>query len=106
VPLFSNRMNLRDCLFAKVFSLTLENLVIFVVDIYVVYVLITVHDDKAECVPNEFNKLQPSIHVRFEVFTMVTMMNAVLWAVTPSDSYRNRRFAGTQRLHHQSNKNL
>jgi hypothetical protein len=33
------------------------------------------------------------------------MMNAVFWDVTPCGSYKNRRFVGTFRLHHQDEKN-
>jgi hypothetical protein len=32
--------------------------------------------------------------VRFEVFTVVIMKNAVSWDVTPCGSYKNRRFGG------------
>jgi hypothetical protein len=32
---------------------------------------------------------------KFEVFTAVTMKNAVFWDVTPSGSCKNRRFGGT-----------
>jgi hypothetical protein len=35
------------------------------------------------------------VHVRFEVFTAVTMKNAVVWKVTLCGSYKNRRFGGT-----------
>jgi hypothetical protein len=31
-------------------------------------------------------------HVRFEVFTVVTMRNGVFWDVTPRGSCKNRRF--------------
>jgi hypothetical protein len=34
-------------------------------------------------------------YVRFEVFTAVTMKNAVFWDVTPCDSCKNRCFGGT-----------
>jgi hypothetical protein len=34
-------------------------------------------------------------HVRFEVFTAVTMKNGVFWAVTPRGSCKNRCFGGT-----------
>jgi hypothetical protein len=34
-------------------------------------------------------------HVRFEVFTAVTMKNGVFWVVTPCGSCKNRRFGGT-----------
>jgi hypothetical protein len=39
--------------------------------------------------------------VRTEVFTAVTMMTAVFWAVTPRGSCENRRFGVTYRLYHQ-----
>jgi hypothetical protein len=42
--------------------------------------------------------------VRFEVFMAVTMENGVFCDMTPCDSC-NRRFGGTQRLHHQGDKN-
>jgi hypothetical protein len=44
-------------------------------------------------------------HVRFEVFTAVTMKNGVSWVVTPCGSCKNRRFGGTWRLLHQGDKN-
>jgi hypothetical protein len=44
--------------------------------------------------------------VRFEVFTAVTMKNVVFWDVTTYGSYKNRRFGGTYRLHHQGGKVL
>jgi hypothetical protein len=43
--------------------------------------------------------------VRFEVFTAVTMKNAVFWDVTPCGSCNNRRFGRTQHLHHPGDKN-
>jgi hypothetical protein len=39
--------------------------------------------------------LNSKLVVRFEVFTTVTMKNAVFWDVTPRDSFKNRRFGGT-----------
>jgi hypothetical protein len=39
------------------------------------------------------------MYVRFEVFTAVTMKNAVFWDVAPCRSCVNRRFGGTYRLH-------
>jgi hypothetical protein len=42
--------------------------------------------------------------VTFEVLTAVTMKNAVLCDVVPCTSCRNRRFGGTYRFHHQSEK--
>jgi hypothetical protein len=44
-------------------------------------------------------------HVRFEVFTAVTMKNGIFWVVTPCGSCKNRRFGGTWRLLHQVDKN-
>jgi hypothetical protein len=35
----------------------------------------------------------------------VTVQNGVFWDVTPCGSCKNRRFGGTQRLHHQDDKN-
>jgi hypothetical protein len=46
-----------------------------------------------------------SINARFEVFTAVTMKNAVFWNVTLYDPCKNRRFGGTSLLHHQGDKN-
>jgi hypothetical protein len=37
--------------------------------------------------------------VRFEVSTAVTMMIIIFWEMTPCDSYKNRRFGGSNRLH-------
>jgi hypothetical protein len=45
------------------------------------------------------------IVVGFEVFTAVTMKNAVFWDVTPCGSCKNRRFGGTWLLLHQGDKN-
>jgi hypothetical protein len=42
--------------------------------------------------------------MRFEVFTAVTMKNAVFWDVAPCRSYVNRHFGGTYRLHLQGRK--
>jgi hypothetical protein len=36
-----------------------------------------------------------NLHVRFEVFTAVTMNNGVFWDVTPFGSCNSRRFGGT-----------
>jgi hypothetical protein len=44
-------------------------------------------------------------HVRFEVFTAVTMKNGFFWVVTPCGSCKNLRFGGTWRLLHQGDKN-
>jgi hypothetical protein len=43
-------------------------------------------------------------YVRFEVFTAVTMKNAVFWDVAPCRSYVNRRYGGTFCLHLQGKK--
>jgi hypothetical protein len=42
---------------------------------------------------------------RFEVFTAVTVKNAVFWDVTLYGSCKNWHFGGTWRLHHQGDKN-
>jgi hypothetical protein len=44
-------------------------------------------------------------YVIFEVFTAVTMKNAVFWDVMPYGCYKNRRFGGTYRLYNQGDKN-
>jgi hypothetical protein len=43
--------------------------------------------------------------VGFEIFTAVIKKNAVNWDVEMCDSYKNRVFGGTHRLHHQGDKN-
>jgi hypothetical protein len=43
--------------------------------------------------------------VRFEVFTAVTMKNAVFWDVAPCRYFVNRRFGGTYCLHFQCIRN-
>jgi hypothetical protein len=43
-------------------------------------------------------------YVRFEVFTAVTMKNAVFWDVAPYRYYVNRRFGGANLLHLQGGK--
>jgi hypothetical protein len=56
------------------------------------------------CSKNEFlwNRI---LHVRFEVFTAVTMKNTVFWGVAPCRcSGLNRRFGGTYCLHLQGRK--
>jgi hypothetical protein len=50
-----------------------------------------------------FNQAR-SIDIIFEVFTTVTMKNAVLWDVKPCGSCKNRRFRESYRLHHQGEK--
>jgi hypothetical protein len=42
--------------------------------------------------PKEGSKIED---VRFEVFTAVTLKNAVFWDVTPFGSCKDRRFGGT-----------
>jgi hypothetical protein len=44
-------------------------------------------------------------YIRFEVFTTITMKNAVFGDVKPCGSCNNQRFVGTYRLHHQGDKN-
>jgi hypothetical protein len=44
-------------------------------------------------------------YIRSQIFTAVTMKNAVFLDVTPCDSSKNRRFRGTRLLHHQDDKN-
>jgi hypothetical protein len=44
-------------------------------------------------------------HVRFEVFTAVTMKNGVFLDVTPCGSCKNRYFGGMYLHHHQGDKN-
>jgi hypothetical protein len=44
-------------------------------------------------------------YVRFEVFTAVTMKNAVFWHVAPCRYFVNQRFGGTYRLHLQGIRN-
>jgi hypothetical protein len=39
-------------------------------------------------------------YVIFEVFAAVTIKIAVFWGVTPCGSCKNRRFEGTDCLHH------
>jgi hypothetical protein len=45
------------------------------------------------------------LNVRYDVFTVMTMKNAVLWDVTPCGSCKNRCFRGMSRLHHQLTSN-
>jgi hypothetical protein len=48
-----------------------------------------------------FFKINFNFVLRFEVFTTVTLKNAVFWDVAPCRSCVNRRFGGTYRLHFQ-----
>jgi hypothetical protein len=61
------------------------------------------------CTPHHISVFYPmraeDFFVRFEVFTAVTMKNAVFWNVTSCGSCKNRRFLGTYRLHYQGDKN-
>jgi hypothetical protein len=43
--------------------------------------------------------------VRFEVFTVMTMKNAVFWDVMPCGCYKNQYFGGKYCLYHQGDKN-
>jgi hypothetical protein len=54
---------------------------------------------------NKIFRIKLFIHVRFEVFTAVTMKNGVFLVVTPCGSCKNRSFGGTWRLLHQGDKN-
>jgi hypothetical protein len=45
-----------------------------------------------------------NVYVRFNVFTAVTMKNAVFWDVSPCRSCVNRRFGGICHLHIQGRK--
>jgi hypothetical protein len=66
----------------------------------------SVTEKKDELYSNRIQAPQDFVHhVRIEVCTAVTMKYTVFWDVTPSDSYKNRRFGGTYRLHHQGDKN-
>jgi hypothetical protein len=49
--------------------------------------------------------VKPTFKVRFEVFIVVTMKNAILWDVTLCGSCKNQRFGGMYCLHHQGEKN-
>jgi hypothetical protein len=53
------------------------------------------------CTDRDWNQTSPghNSRVRFEVFTPVTMKNAVYWDVAPCRSCVNRRFGGMYRLH-------
>jgi hypothetical protein len=53
-----------------------------------------------------FVTMTNSLHVRFEVFTVVTMNNDVFWDVMPCDCCKNRCFRGTYHLHHKDDTNL
>jgi hypothetical protein len=54
----------------------------------------------------QFNVVRFStfVHLRFEVFTAVTMKNAIFLEVTPCNSCKNSHFSGTYRLLHQGEK--
>jgi hypothetical protein len=68
-------------------------------------------DIKSQFVPLRRHIKSPLQHpaskcyVRFEVFTAVTVKNAVSWDMTSCGSCKNRRFGGTWRVHHQGDKN-
>jgi hypothetical protein len=46
------------------------------------------------------------LYARFEVFTAVTMKNAIFWDVTSCGFCENWCFGGMYHLHHQGDKNL
>jgi hypothetical protein len=48
-------------------------------------------------VTSSFEVQNVLVDIRFEVFTAVTMKNAVFWDVRPRGSSKNRCFGGTQR---------
>jgi hypothetical protein len=50
------------------------------------------------------NKTNYIYFLRFDVFTALTVKNAVFWNVAPRDSGKNRRFGGIYRLCHQDDK--
>jgi hypothetical protein len=60
-------------------------------------------DIKTQFLPHRkhISATEPSreYYVRFEVFTTVTVKNAVFWNVTPCSSFKNRRFGGSYRIH-------
>jgi hypothetical protein len=68
------------------------------------YVLLT--DSVWTCVMQKLTYFTRNMNnnVRFEVFTAVTMKNAVFWDVAPYSYCVNRRFGGTYRLHLQGRK--
>jgi hypothetical protein len=54
---------------------------------------------------SKFNIIWTSLsHIRFEVFTVVTMKNAVFWDVMPHGSCKNQSFGGTYHFRHQGDK--
>jgi hypothetical protein len=44
-------------------------------------------------------------YVRFEVYTAVTIRNAIFWDVTLCGCCKNRHFGGSYHFHHQGGKN-
>jgi hypothetical protein len=64
-------------------------------------------DDHVMCYENRDDSIfagTRKIHVKFEIFTAVTMKNTVFWYVEPCISCANRRFLETYRLHLQGRK--
>jgi hypothetical protein len=57
---------------------------------------------KVKCYIEVYNH---SKHVKFEVFTAVTIKDAIFWDVTLYGSCMNQCFEGMYHLHHQSEKN-
>jgi hypothetical protein len=53
----------------------------------------------------ETPSLKQSSCKRSEIFTAVTVKNAVFWDVTQCGFCKNRFFGGTYSLHHQGDKN-
>jgi hypothetical protein len=68
-------------------------------------------DIKIQFVPHRrhiTSTLQSSVsefYVSFELFTAVTMKNAIFLDVTPCDCCKNRRFRGMYRLHYKGERN-
>jgi hypothetical protein len=62
-------------------------------------------DSFHRAVPSRAGRQQTSyVMLRLEVFTALTMKNAVFWDEVPCRSCVNRRFGGTYRLHLQGRK--
>jgi hypothetical protein len=73
-------------------------------------IVLNVHaptEDKTDDVKDSFYEESELVldSVRFDVFTLGTTKNVVLWDVTEDGSSMGRRFGGTCRLHHQGDKN-
>jgi hypothetical protein len=57
------------------------------------------------CAPEVVGVWFKLYNITFEVFTGVTMKNAIFLDVAPCESSQNRRFEGTYHLHFQGGKN-